>query len=142
MSLTSRIMICLLLPAAALADDARVTRVEQDVRTLQRDLQVLGRQVDNLRLQSTRPSVDGTSQPPVLSIANPAWVDAAKWKQLRTGMSELEVIGTLGPPSSTRAADGTHELLYAVEIGPAAFLAGSVLMRNRAVVEIRVPVLK
>ena len=137
-----RILLCL--PAVALAaDDARVMRLEQDVRTLQRDVQVLSRQIDQLRLQSTRPGSEGRSAPPPPPITETSgWLDAGKWKKLRPGMSELEVISMLGVPTSTRERDDARELLYAMEIGTSAFLGGSVLLRDRKVVEIRVPTLK
>jgi hypothetical protein len=144
MNPVSRFLVLLSLPVAALAaDDSRVLRLEQDVRSLQRDLQTLSRQIEQLRLQATRPSTDGRLPPaPVLSTTGPAWLDASKWKQITAGMSELEVIALLGPPSSTREQDGARELLYAMEIGSSAFLGGSVLLRDRRVREVRVPVLK
>jgi hypothetical protein len=146
MTLAMRILLLLCVPAMALAaDDARVTRLEQDVRTLRTELQNLSRQIEQLRLQNTRPEVDGRPPPPALALDTPtapAWLDAAKWQRLRPGMSELEVISALGPPSSIREQAGTRELLYAMEIGTSAFLAGSVRLRNRSVVEVRVPALK
>jgi hypothetical protein len=136
-------MLLMILPAAALADDARVVRLEQDVRNLQREVQNLSRQIDQLRLQTTRPSADGRLPPPPPPITDTSgWLDASKWKKLRPGMSELEVISTLGAPSSTRERDGARELLYAMEIGSSAFLGGSVLLRDRKVVEVQAPTLK
>jgi hypothetical protein len=143
-----RILLLLFVPAVALAaDDARVTRLEQDVRTLRREVQVLSRQIDELRLQTTRPGIDGRPPPPALALDTPspsvaAWLDAGKWERLRPGMSELEVISALGPPSSVREQNGTRELLYAMEIGSSTFLGGSVRLRERAVVEVRIPTLK
>ena len=134
----------LILPAAALAaDDARVTRLEQDVRSLQRDVQNLSRQVDQLRLSTTRPGTESRLPPPPPPVADVSgWLDATKWKKLRPGMSELEVISTLGTPTSTRERDGARELLYAMEIGSSAFLGGSVVLRDRKVVEVQMPTLK
>ena len=138
------LVMLLMLPATALAaDDARVTRLEQDVRSLQREVQNLSRQMDQLRLQTTRPSTDGRLPPPPPPITDTSgWLDAGKWKKLRPGMSELEVISTLGAPTSTRERDGARELLYAMEIGSSAFLGGSVLLRDRKVVEVQLPALK
>ena len=137
------LLILLLLPAAALAaDDARVMRLEQDVRNLQREVQNLARQLDQVRLQTTRPGTDVRPPPPPPVIDASGWLDAAKWKKLRPGMSELEVISTLGPPTSTRERDGARELFYAMEIGSSAFLGGSVVLRDRKVVEVQAPVLK
>lgn len=132
------------LPVVALAaDDARVMRLEQDVRNLQREVQNLARQIDQLRLQTTRPGSDGRLPPPRPVITDTSgWLDAAKWKKVRPGMNELEVISALGPPTSIRERDGARELLYAMEIGTSAFLGGSVLLRDRKVVEVQVPTLK
>lgn len=124
------------------ADDARVLRLEQDVRTLQRDLANLARQVEQLRLQSSRPSANGRPRPPPPVETGPAWLDAGKWEKIQPGMTELEVIGLLGPPTSMRDQDGTRELLYAMDIGSSAFLGGSVRLRDRHVVDVRIPTLR
>ena len=57
-------------------------------------------------------------------------------------MSELEVIGILGPPTSMRQEGEARVLLYAMEIGSAGFLGGSVELRDRAVSEVHKPALK
>jgi hypothetical protein len=110
---------------------------------LQRDVQNLSRQVDQLRLSTTRPGTDSRLPPPPPPVADASgWLDAGKWKKLRPGMSELEVISTLGTPTSIRERDGARELLYAMEIGGSAFLGGSVVLRDRKVVEVQAPTLK
>jgi hypothetical protein len=137
----------LLLPlTASAADDIRVSFLEQEVRNLQRQVQALSRQMDDLR---TRPERLGspaavTAAPAEFGVATnlPRWVDAALWKKLRTGMNELEVVSSLGPPTSMREEQGATVLLYALEIGSSGFLGGSVKLRDRAVVEIRQPTLQ
>ncbi len=131
------------LPLAALsANDPRVSFLEQEVRNLQRQVLVLTRQVDELRTRPAR--VDrGKSSPASAPVTDPgAWLDAAKWQKLREGMSELDVIASLGPPTSMREENGARVLLYAMEIGAAGFLGGSVTFRDRAVVEVRTPTLQ
>ena len=56
--------------------------------------------------------------------------------------SELDVVGTLGPPTTMRVAGGTRVLLYALEIGTSGFLGGSVILRDRAVTEVHAPTLQ
>jgi hypothetical protein len=124
------------------ADDSRVSFLEQEVRNLHRQVDALSRQVDAL---STRPDRPGAG---VVVASKPApasptqWIDAARWKRVHPGMSELEVVATLGPPTSMREEDGMRVLRYVLEIGPSAFLAGGVAFRDRAVVEVRQPVLQ
>ena len=57
-------------------------------------------------------------------------------------MSELEVIGVLGQPTSMRQDGDTRVLLYAMEIGSSGFLGGSVELKDRAVTAVNKPVLK
>ena len=135
------LLICMPLAATA-AEEGRVSYLEQEVRDLHRQLDALSRQVDLLRTRPARLGSDAPSAPKE-SPADPAlWIDAAKWKRLRTGMSELEVIESLGSPTSMREERGARLLFYALEIGSSGFLGGSVTLRNRAVVEVHPPVLQ
>lgn len=52
------------------------------------------------------------------------------------------MIASLGPPTSMREENGARVLYYAREIGAAGFLGGSVVLRNRAVAEVRAPTLQ
>ena len=136
----------LILPlTASAADQGRLSFLEQEVRNLQRQVQAMSRQLDELRTQPDRleaKSYSAASPPAGASAASlPRWVDASRWRQLRVGMNELEVIGSLGPPTSIRDEDGARVLLYAMEIGSTAFLGGSVKFRQRAVAEVIQPTL-
>jgi hypothetical protein len=139
----------LLMPlAASAADDPRISFLEQEVRNLQRQVQALSRQLDDLRTRPDRvgapSSVASGASPSGSELENslPRWVDAALWKRLRTGTSELEVLSALGRPNSMREESGAQVLLYAMEIGSSGFLGGSVKLRDHAVVEVHPPVLQ
>ena len=139
----------LLLGQSALAaddDTYRLMKVEQDVRNLERQVQTLTRQLDEVKQQQSR-AVDRSSPAARSSSASAAtsstaWLEAARWDRVRTGMSELEVIGVLGQPTSLREENGARVLLYALEIGSAGFLGGSVEFRDRAVTAVNKPTLK
>jgi len=134
----------LLLPLCASAqDEHRLSFLEQEVRNLQRQVQSLSQQVNDLRARPDRPvAVPGARTPAAPAPASDQWVNAKLWKSLRPGMSELEVISALGPPTSMREQDGARILLYALEIGSSGFLGGSVTLRDRSVTEIRAPTLQ
>src|SRR5437868_4950659 len=106
-------------------NDPRVSFLEQEVRNLHRQVDALARQVEQLASQPDRPRASG--MPPTRSapMTSTQWVDAASWKKVHPGMSELEVIAILGPPTSLREEQGAHVLLYALEIGTSGFLGGS-----------------
>jgi hypothetical protein len=131
---------------AAEDDTYRLMKVEQDVRNLEREVQTLSRQLDDLRQQQSRagdrglPSSQSSAAP--AGVSSTAWLEAARWDRVRSGMSELQVIDVLGPPTSMRQEGDTRVLLYAMEIGSSGFLGGSVEFRDRAVTAINKPVLK
>jgi hypothetical protein len=128
---------------ASAADEGRLSFLEQEVRNLQRTVQVLSRQVDEMRTRPDRLApATPASESPISGNELPRWVDAKRWRQIRPGMSELEVIGSMGPPNSIREEEGARVLLYAMEIGSSRFLGGSIKLRQRAVVEVLTPTLQ
>jgi hypothetical protein len=134
----------LLMPlAAAAADDGRVSFLEQEVRNLQRQSLALSRRIDELERRST-PLAAAPERvvPGIAASRTDAWLDAGSWRKLRPGMSELEVVTVLGPPTSMREIDGARVLFYALEIGTSGFLGGSVKLRDRVVSEVRPPTLQ
>ena len=134
--------ILMLLPLAATASDQqRISFLEQEVRNLQRQVQALSRQLDELRMRPESPP-GRIAAPQAVAPASGAarWLDAGRWRQLRRGMNELEVIQLLGPPTSMREEAGARVLLYALEIGAAGFLGGSVILRDRLVSEVQQPI--
>lgn len=142
-------------PLAAIAgDDFRAIQLEQELRYMQQQLQEQSRLISELRMQLSRPPETPPAVPlpspglpverprPPAAAASAQWLDAARWRQVRTGMSELEVISTLGPPTAMRTEDGARVLLYTMEIGATAFLSGRVTLRDRAVTEVQQPMLR
>lgn len=133
--------------AFAAVDDYKVIKLEQDVRRLEQQVRELSRQIAELRREPT-PLTDQsqppTNQTPASSASSPLWLQMKQWQALQVGMNELQVIETLGPPTSTRIApDGDARILfYSLELAANSFLSGSVEMRDRRLVEIKIPELK
>lgn len=130
---------------ASAADDYKVIKLEQDVRRLEQQVRDLSREIAELRRQTGGPRFPAPrEQEQPAPSTSASWLQARNWQRLRVGMTELEVIYVLGPPTSTRVpGDGTARILfYALEIDTGSFLGGSVELRDRRVVEINTPVLK
>ena len=143
-AIVAMLMLCIAGLAAA-ADDYKVIKLEQDVRRLEQQVRDLSREIAELRRQTGAPALSAPrEQERPAPSSSPLWLQANNWQRLRVGMTELEVIDALGPPTSTRsAADGAGRILfYALEIDTGSFLGGSVELRDRRVVEIDPPVLK
>ena len=132
---------------AAAADDYKVIKLEQDVRNLEQQVRELSRQVGELQRGATRPGdqlASPANRPAATTPASPLWLDAGNWDRIRIGMTELQVIETLGPPTTLRgAADASaRTLFYALEIGSSSFLGGNVEFTDGRVSRIQKPVLK
>jgi hypothetical protein len=135
--------------AAALASSAeaseeqKIIRLEQDVRELERIVQDQARQIEDLRRQLGNPGVPSVHSKAPVAAATAKWLTTANWQRIRSGMSELDVIDALGPPTQVRAGeDDSRVLLYAMEIGASGFLGGSVALKDRKVVEVQRPTLR
>ncbi len=135
----------LAIPAHA-AEDFRVMKLEQDVRTLERQVQALQRLVGELQLRARQanPALEVNADRGASSTEpDQAWLNSAAWNRVRTGMSELEVIEILGKPTAMRPdANDRRALLYTLEIGATSFLTGSVSFGNGKVVEIQKPAVR
>lgn len=137
--------VLLWVPQAGAADALQISRIEQDLRRLEAQLQAQERQIESLRLQlAARDNLPAARLPPVPAPPSlqPTWLDAAKWAQIKVGTAELEVLSLLGPPTSMRTADGGRLLHYALEIGSSGFLAGSVQLRDGVVAQVEIPRLR
>lgn len=128
------------------ADELRVSQLEQDVRDLQRQVQALSRQISapptGAPIAAGASRVREAARAARESAAPPVWIDATKWQRVQPGMSELDVLAILGPPTSMRMEGETRMLLYALEIGASGFLRGSISMRDRSVLSVQKPYLQ
>lgn len=136
------LFLSLLASAAFAADSNRIIKLEQDVRNLERLVGNLEREVRELRRGTTSTATKLPSSSTTSDDSSSDWVNASKWKRVRLGMSELEVIEMLGQPTSMRLEGDSRLLLYAMEIGTSGFLSGSVRLEDRKVVELQLPALK
>ena len=132
-------------PFAQAQDDLRLRQLENEVMRLQRELDAQSSRIEGLE-RSQRPGapVSASAPMPRAADSSPAWLVTANWDRVRPGMKDLEVIAVLGRPTSVRTdPDGKiHTLLYALELGPNAVIAGNVRMGDAGVAEINRPTLK
>lgn len=139
------LVLMLAVTAPSLAQtDFKVMKLEQDVRSLERQVDDLRRQLAEVQRRTNQPGElpARADQPPPPPSAPPAWLVAANWERVKPGMSELQVLELLGPPTSTRAAANSRTLFYAMEIGASGFLGGNVRLGDKKVVEVAKPALR
>lgn len=133
-------------PPAFAQEELRVRQLENDVRALQRQVEMQNQRIDRLETGARAP---GSTPPPAVSTpraadSSPAWLVSTNWDKLHTGMKELDVIALLGRPTSVRSGENakTHIMYYAMELGPNAFLTGNVTFGDAGVAEINRPMLR
>jgi hypothetical protein len=130
--------------AAGAADALKISQIEQDILRLQQQIQDQARQIEALRLRLAQPPSLPEAREPAKTppVQSGIWLDASRWARVKPGMSELEVITLLGPPTSMRSNGDDRVLLYAIEIGASGFLGGSVTLRERQVLQVQNPQLR
>jgi hypothetical protein len=136
-------------PAVAAADTLRLEELRQEVRELQSALRQQARRIEQLERQLARSppapapgaparAAEGREPP----AAPPAWLAPEVWNTVRPGVSALEVVAILGPPTSVRAEPPGRVLFYTLPLGETAFLSGTVHLEGDTVVRVERPVLK
>jgi hypothetical protein len=145
MFVSSTVAAMLFAPLSQAQDDLRLRQLENEVMRLQREIDAQSSRIDGLeRSLRIGPSAAPAVAMPRPADNSPAWLVTANWDRVRPGMKDLEVIAVLGRPTSVRTEeDGkSHTLLYALELGPNAVLAGNVRIGDAGVAEINRPTLK
>jgi hypothetical protein len=141
-------MVALCAAPAWSQEDLRVRQLENEVSRLQRELDAQSRRIDDLERNSRSVGAVSSPAPPDAvrrsAESSPAWLVSSNWDRVRTGMKELDVIALLGRPTTVRAEpDGkTHALMYALELGPNAVLAGNVRLGDAGVLQVTKPLLR
>jgi hypothetical protein len=135
-------------PARA-QDELRVRQLENEVSRLQRELDAQSRRIDDLErnIRGAAASSISPAPPDVVrrdTESSPAWLLTTNWDRIRPGMKDVDVIALLGRPTTVRPdPDGKgHSLMYALELGPNAVLAGSVRLDESGVAQVTKPTLR
>ncbi len=128
-------------------DDLRVRQLETELMRLQRTVEDQARRIQWLEQAARLASPAAVLPQPEVSESqnsSPAWLVAASWDRIRTGMTPQQVMAVLGRPTSTRmTGDGKLRLMYyAMELGQDTSLSGTIRVDDTGVVEINRPVLK
>jgi hypothetical protein len=146
-----RLLLATLLTAAAAiahAQDAlRVQELRQEINELQRTVRDQARRIERLEQQLGQSKIAVSPGPPRSPVPpTPAgsdkWLVPGNWEKLRTGMTEQQVLDTIGYPTTSRGTAASKTLFYTVQVGANGFLSGRVLITDREVREIQKPILR
>jgi hypothetical protein len=90
--------------------DARITELERAVKFLQ------------------SVAAPAPPKPEPIPAPTPAWHRPVNWTQIKTGMSEADVVAILGPPTSVDSSIDSRTLVYAPDAKSTSTLKGSVTL--------------
>jgi hypothetical protein len=126
-----RVVVVLLMSVVAMgqARDPRVDELEKETAQLKR--KVADQDARIAELERAVKSLQAAAAPPVptpIPSPTPAWHRASNWTLIKTGMSEAEVVGILGPPTSVDSSIDRRTLLYAPDASSTSTLKGSVTL--------------
>jgi hypothetical protein len=127
--------------AAAQTRDPRVDELTKEMAQLKQRITDQEARIAELEravksLQSAAPP----SMPAPIPSPTPPWHRPASWNQIKTGMSEAEVVSILGPPTSVDSSIDQRTLLYAPDSKSTSTLKGSVTLIDDRVSAMTPPV--
>jgi hypothetical protein len=131
-----RTLILFLVSGFAIAQtrDPRVDELTKQTAQLKRT--IADQEARIAELEKAVKSLQSAAQPAPTPIPSetPAWYKASNWIQIKTGMSEAQVIEILGPPTTVNASIDTRTLNYASDARSTTTLNGRVTLTGDRVI--------
>jgi hypothetical protein len=108
--------------------DSRVDKLVMDTEELKHTVADQDKRIAELEktvkmLQAAAPPV-----PAPIPSSTPAWKAPSSWNQIKAGMSESQVVGILGPPTSVQSVTDSRTLFYQPGPNSTSTLNGSVTL--------------
>jgi hypothetical protein len=104
---------------AAETDGLKHTIADQDKRIME-----LEKSVKMLQSAAAPPP------PEPIPAPTPPWKAPSSWKLIQAGMSEAQVVGILGPPTSVQSVEDSRTLFYQPDASSTSTLNGSVTLKD------------
>ncbi len=132
----------LLLMSSLVIAQNRDSRVDELIKeTAQLKHQLAEQEVKIAELEKAVKLLQSTAAPLPTPIPaeTPPWHRASNWTLIKSGMSEAQVVGILGPPVSVDSSIDKRILLYAPDANSTSTLKGSVTLIDDRVVAMTPP---
>jgi hypothetical protein len=143
-------VLAVLAAGAAVADDsARISRLETEIQQLRALVDEQARRIQRLEDEMKRRAAAPAPQPrprlgdmrtdaPAPAVRRP-WHGSAPWERVTKGMSEADVVGILGEPTSADAIGTLKTLFYRGAVPGGGQLSGHVNLKEGRVVAVSKP---
>jgi hypothetical protein len=125
--------------AMAQTRDPRVDELTKE--TAQLKLRIADQERRIAELEKAVKSLQSAAAPMPTPIPSetPPWHRASNWTLVKSGMSESQVVGILGPPTSADSSIDKRILLYAPDASSTSTLKGSVTLVDDRVIAMTPP---
>ncbi len=115
----------------AQARDPRVDKLTAETDELKRTVADQDKRI--AELEKTVKMLQAAAAPPVpapIPSSTPAWKTPTSWNLIKAGMSEAQVVGILGPPTSVQSVTDSRTLFYQPGPNSTSTLNGSVSLKD------------
>jgi hypothetical protein len=108
--------------------DPRVDELTKETALLKRRIADQDERIAQLEKAVKALQSAATPMPTPIPSETPPWHRASNWTLIKSGMSESQVVGILGPPTSVDASIDKRILLYSPDANSTSTLKGSVTL--------------
>jgi hypothetical protein len=115
-------------PAVAQTHDPRVDELKKETAQLKRMIADQEQRIAELEKTVKALQAAAAPLPARIPSETPLWHRPSNWAQIKTGMSEAEVVAILGPPTSVDTSIDRRTLLYTPDAKSTSTLTGSVTL--------------
>jgi hypothetical protein len=115
-------------PMIAQTHDPRVDDLQKETAQLKRRLADQDARIAELERTVKALQAAATPLPARIPAETPPWYRASNWTQIKTGMSEAQVVAILGPPTSVDSSIDKRTLLYTPDPNSTSTLTGNVTL--------------
>jgi len=115
----------------AQARDPRVDKLTMDTEDLKRTVADQDKRIAELEKTVKMLQSAATPPPPEpIPAPTPPWKAPSSWKLIQAGMSEAQVVGILGPPTSVQSVEDSRTLFYQPDAQSTSTLNGTVTLKD------------
>jgi hypothetical protein len=124
-------------PAQNQSRDARTDALEMQTAELKQEVADQGRRIAELEKQVV--ALQTPPKPASIPAPVPPWHSPANWGLIKPGMSEMQVVAILGPPTNVQAVEDTRKLFYTPDPKSTNTLTGNITLMDDRVIAMSPP---
>lgn len=114
----------------AQARDPRVDKLTLETEELMKTVAEQDKRIAELEKTVKMLQAAAAPLPSPIPSSTPPWKAPSSWNLVKSGMSEAQVVGILGPPTSVQSVEDSRTLFYQPDPRSTSTLNGSVTLKD------------